>query len=138
MDGVVDLASALDAAVHAVGGQQRAGQQRMAEAVANAIATHEHLLVQAGTGTGKSLAYLVPAVLHSTSSEQPVIVATATIALQRQLVERDLPRVVDALEPLLDRRPQFAILKGRHHYLCLHRLNEGPADPGLGRRDRDG
>lgn len=128
MDGVVDLASALDAAVHAVGGQSRAGQQRMAEAVAAAIDTREHLLVQAGTGTGKSLAYLVPAVLHSAASEHPVIVATATIALQRQLVERDLPRVVDALEPLLERRPQFAILKGRHHYLCLHRLNEGPAE----------
>ena len=61
----------------------------------------EHLLVQAGTGTGKSLAYLVPAVLHAVRTGDHVVVATATIALQRQLVERDLPLVADALEPLL-------------------------------------
>src|SRR5262249_17849181 len=76
----------------------------------------------------KSLAYLVPALLHSAQSERPVIVATATIALQRQLVERDLPLVVESLEPLLGRRPEFAILKGRHHYLCRHRLEEGTPD----------
>ncbi len=100
----------------------------MAEAVEHALETGEHLLVQAGTGTGKSLAYLVPALLHSTRSQHPVVVATATIALQRQLVERDLPRVVDALAPLLGRRPEFAILKGRHNYACAHRLSEGAPD----------
>src|SRR6478672_1147219 len=53
------------------------------------------------------------------------VVETATLALQRQLVERDLPRTVDALHPLLRRRPEFAMLKGRSNYLCLHRLHEG-------------
>ena len=85
-----------------------------------------HLLVQAGTGTGKSLAYLVPAVLHALRTGDHVIVATATIALQRQLVERDLPVVAAALAPLTRRPPTYAILKGRHHYLCRHRLEEGP------------
>ena len=125
------LDDALAAAVQAVGGEPREGQRQMAAAVAHAIDSGEHLLVQAGTGTGKSLAYLVPTLLHSVAAGEPVVVATATIALQRQLVERDLPLVVDALEPLLGRRPTFALLKGRHHYLCVHRLNEGtPADDG--------
>lgn len=93
----------------------------MAEAVAEVIDDNSHLLVQAGTGTGKSLGYLVPALAHG----ERVVVATATLALQRQLVERDLPRTVDALSPLLGRRPEYAMLKGRSNYLCLHRLNEG-------------
>ncbi|GGZ46198.1 ATP-dependent helicase [Streptomyces inusitatus] len=93
----------------------------MAEAVAEAVDDGSHLLVQAGTGTGKSLGYLVPSVAHG----ERVVIATATLALQRQLVERDLPRTVDALHPLLRRRPEFAMLKGRSNYLCLHRLHEG-------------
>lgn len=111
----------LHAAVAAVGGMERPGQVTMAEAVAEAIDDGSHLLVQAGTGTGKSLGYLVPALAQG----ERVVVATATLALQRQLVERDLPRTVDALHPLLRRRPEFAMLKGRSNYLCLHRLNEG-------------
>src|SRR3954468_11642662 len=111
----------LHAAVVAVGGVERPGQIAMAEAVAAAVEHGEHLLVQAGTGTGKSLAYLVPALAPG----DRVVVATATLALQRQLVERDLPRTVDALQPQLRRRPQFAMLKGRSNYLCLHRLHEG-------------
>jgi ATP-dependent DNA helicase DinG len=100
----------------------------MAAAVAEAAATGEHLLVQAGTGTGKSLAYLVPALLV----DGPVVVSTATLALQSQLVDHDLPRLADAVEPLLRRRPTFAVLKGRHHYACLARLEglseDEPAD----------
>ncbi|MFB6890917.1 ATP-dependent DNA helicase [Kitasatospora sp. NPDC056327] len=119
----------LHAAVAAVGGVERPGQLRMAEAVADAVDHGEHLLVQAGTGTGKSLAYLVPALAHG----DRVVVATATLALQRQLVERDLPRTVDALHPVLRRRPLFAMLKGRSNYLCLHRANEGtPSEEGEG------
>ncbi|MEV7023053.1 ATP-dependent DNA helicase [Kitasatospora sp. NPDC093558] len=119
----------LHAAVAAVGGVERPGQVKMAEAVADAVDHAEHLLVQAGTGTGKSLAYLVPALAHG----DRVVVATATLALQRQLVERDLPRTVDALHPVLRRRPLFAMLKGRSNYLCLHRANEGtPSDEGEG------
>ncbi|HSA51892.1 MAG TPA: ATP-dependent DNA helicase [Yinghuangia sp.] len=119
-----DLGELLSAAVGAVGGTERPGQIRMAEAVTGAIARREHLLVEAGTGTGKSLAYLVPAL----SGHRRVVVATATLALQRQLVERDLPRTVEALHPLLRRRPTFATLKGRSNYVCLHRLHDGPPD----------
>ncbi|MEE1742310.1 ATP-dependent DNA helicase [Streptomyces sp. BE147] len=115
------LPELLHAAVTAVGGSERPGQATMAAAVAEAVDDQSHLLVQAGTGTGKSLGYLVPALAHG----ERVVVATATLALQRQLVERDLPRTVDALHPLLRRRPQFAMLKGRSNYLCLHRLHEG-------------
>ncbi len=206
----------LAAAVRALGGQHRPGQVQMAHAVAAAMARRRHLLVQAGTGTGKSLAYLIPALLHATaeppatetgtkattamatdaqtpassdvattstangarstlaaeidanvsaavggSSEVsapgkgsalrkspdtsgtraraasadspesggngrrrgPVIVATATLALQHQLVERDLPRLVNAVADLLPRRPTFAVLKGRSNYVCLERLH---------------
>ncbi|OCC12051.1 ATP-dependent DNA helicase [Streptomyces sp. PTY087I2] len=115
------LSELLHAAVTAVGGTERPGQVTMAEAVAEAVDDQSHLLVQAGTGTGKSLGYLVPALAHG----ERVVVATATLALQRQLVERDLPRTVESLHPLLRRRPQFAMLKGRSNYLCLHRLHEG-------------
>ncbi|MFF2901595.1 ATP-dependent DNA helicase [Streptomyces sp. NPDC057966] len=115
------LPELLHAAVTAVGGTERPGQAAMAGAVAEAVDDNSHLLVQAGTGTGKSLGYLVPALAHG----ERVVVATATLALQRQLVERDLPRTVDALHPLLRRRPSFAMLKGRSNYLCLHRLHEG-------------
>ncbi|WP_274912849.1 ATP-dependent DNA helicase [Streptomyces sp. WZ-12] len=115
------LPDLLHAAVTAVGGTERPGQVAMAEAVAEAVDDNAHLLVQAGTGTGKSLGYLVPALAHG----ERVVIATATLALQRQLVERDLPRTVEALHPQLRRRPQFAMLKGRSNYVCLHRLHEG-------------
>jgi len=100
----------------------------MAEAVQQAIETGEHLAVQAGTGTGKSLAYLVPAIRHAVLTRSTVVVATATIALQRQLIDRDLPRLVTALQPLLGQEPAFAILKGRRNYLCLHRQRGGPVE----------
>jgi ATP-dependent DNA helicase DinG len=118
----------LAAAVDGIGGAARPGQDAMAEAVWRAIGTGEHLAVQAGTGTGKSLAYLVPAAAHAIGRGSSVVVATATIALQRQLIDRDLPRLTPALAPLLGRDPTFAILKGRRNYLCLHRLRTGPPD----------
>ena len=95
----------------------------MAQAVRRAIVSGEHLAVQAGTGTGKSLAYLVPAIRHAVERDTTVVVSTATIALQRQLVDRDLPRLAKALKPLLGRAPTFAILKGRRNYLCLNKLH---------------
>src|SRR5215469_3981501 len=102
----------------------------MADAVWAAMADGTHLAVQAGTGTGKSLAYLVPALLLAAERHGPVVVSTATIALQRQLVERDLPRLAEALRGPLGRTPVFAILKGRGNYLCLNRMrNEIPEDP---------
>jgi ATP-dependent DNA helicase DinG len=129
-DGTVvpDVATLLRAAVNAVGGAERSGQVDMAEAVARSIRTGEHLAVQAGTGTGKSLAYLVPAIRHAVAEDATVVISTATIALQRQLVDRDLPRLAAALKPLLGREPTFAILKGRRNYLCLHRVHTGAPD----------
>ncbi|MEU9509045.1 ATP-dependent DNA helicase [Micromonospora sp. NPDC048170] len=96
----------------------------MATAIEECVQTREHLLVQAGTGTGKSLAYLTPAL----TVDGPVVVSTATLALQSQLVDHDLPRLADAVEPVLGRRPTFAVLKGRHHYLCLARLDNSTED----------
>ncbi|SDY08529.1 ATP-dependent DNA helicase DinG [Micromonospora pattaloongensis] len=115
----------LAAAVGAVpGGAARPGQQQMAAAIEHAVSSREHLLVQAGTGTGKSLAYLAPAL----TVDGPVVVSTATLALQSQLVDHDLPRLAEAVEPVLGRRPTFAVLKGRHHYLCLARLDNSNED----------
>jgi ATP-dependent DNA helicase DinG len=129
LPGVTEL---LEAAVTAVGGQRREGQDTMAQAVRRAITSGEHVAVQAGTGTGKSLAYLVPAIHHAVARDTTVVISTATIALQRQLVDRDLPRLAKALKPLLGRAPTFAILKGRRNYLCLNKLHGGddtdPAD----------
>lgn len=120
-----DVSALLSIAVSALGGAERSGQIEMAEAVGHAFDNGEHLAVQAGTGTGKSLAYLVPSIAHAVASNQPVVVSTATIALQRQLVDRDLPRLADALAPHLPRRPEFALLKGRGNYLCLNKVHSG-------------
>ena len=122
------LDALLHAAVGAVGGTERDGQVRMARAVERAVEREEHLLVQAGTGTGKSLAYLVPAIAHAVRTGKPVVVATATLALQAQIVDRDLPRIAAALAPILGRRPTFALVKGRANYLCEHKLVGGFPD----------
>ena len=119
----------LGAAVHGLEGQglvgeERPGQITMAEAVATAMEDRKHLLVQAGTGTGKSLGYLVPALLH----HDRVVVATATLALQHQLVERDLPALMESAGPLVEDHRGFAVLKGRSNYACLHRVREGVPD----------
>ncbi|MEV4005957.1 ATP-dependent DNA helicase [Actinomadura sp. NPDC049753] len=119
------MATLLAAAVASVGGAERPGQVAMARAVEKAIDSGEHVASQAGTGTGKSLAYLVPAIRHAVKDKTTVVVSTATIALQRQLVDRDLPRLAEALGPLLGTELKFAILKGRRNYLCLHRVQTG-------------
>ena len=119
------MRKALDAAVEAIGGEPREGQIEMAKAVANALSNRHHLLVQAGTGTGKSLAYLVPALVHG----KKVLVATATLALQRQLVERDLPKIKGALEKELGRELTFAVYKGVGNYLCQQKMNGAEQDP---------
>lgn len=127
-DGRQDVEELLAAVVDAVGGAPRPGQQAMARAVAEALSSGEHLLVQAGTGTGKSLAYLVPVVEHAVSSGRPVIVSTATLALQEQVVERDLPRLGDALAGRLGRRPTWQLVKGRRNYVCLEKVGGGFPD----------
>ncbi len=130
------MSELLATAVAALGGSDRVGQLQMADAVAQAFASGEHLAVQAGTGTGKSLAYLVPAIARAVSDDMPVVVSTATIALQRQLVDRDLPRLAESLADALPRPPRFALLKGRRNYLCLNKIHgstetdaaDGPQD----------
>nr|WP_240643952.1 ATP-dependent DNA helicase [Antribacter gilvus] len=119
----------LGLAVGELGGSLRDGQREMAEAVGEAVDTSTHLLVQAGTGTGKSLGYLVPAVRHAVAAESRVIVSTATLALQRQVITRDLPLVARAVAPRLPREPRIALLKGWHNYLCVHKVGGGyPVD----------
>jgi ATP-dependent DNA helicase DinG len=115
---IVDAVSALDAVVAALpdGGEPRPGQRRMAAAVESALARGRHLIVQAGTGTGKTLAYLVPAILAG----RRTVVATATKALQDQLVGKDLPFLAAHLEHPFT----FTSLKGRANYLCLQRAKE--------------
>jgi ATP-dependent DNA helicase DinG len=115
---VVDAVSALDEVIAALpdGGEARPGQGRMAAAVESALARGRHLIVQAGTGTGKTLAYLVPAILAG----RRTVVSTATKALQDQLVGKDLP----FLAAHLGRPFTFASLKGRANYLCLQRAKE--------------
>ncbi|GAB2549478.1 ATP-dependent DNA helicase [Brachybacterium huguangmaarense] len=122
------LGPLMEAAVAAVGGAPRPGQQAMAEAVDRAMTERRHLLVQAGTGTGKSLAYLVPALRCAVDSGRPVVVSTATIALQTQIVKKDLPRIVEALTPQLPRAPRYSLLKGRSNYVCLHKVDGGYPD----------
>lgn len=147
-----EILSLLEVAVDGLGGKPRPGQQKMAVAVHKAMLgavdssgdgessdddsdsdsrsrRRRHLAVQAGTGTGKSLAYLIPAAHRATRSELPVIVSTATIALQRQLVQRDLPRLAEALADELPEPLEAAILKGRNNYLCLNKVEGNGITP---------
>jgi len=105
----------------------RAAQQAMAAAVQDAIAQADTLIAEAGTGTGKTFAYLVPALLCG----QRVIVSTGTKALQDQLFFRDLPRV----RSVLGARLKSALLKGRANYLCLHRLDQTVREGSLASRE---
>ncbi|GAA1936288.1 MULTISPECIES: ATP-dependent DNA helicase [Brevibacterium] len=129
MSTVEDL---LESAVGAIGGSTRKGQTEMAEAVASSVDKGIHLLVQAGTGTGKSLAYLVPAAEYSSRTGKRVIVSTATLALQTQIIHRDLPRLFKAVKKTLDPLPRAALLKGRRNYVCKHKLSGGYPDEGEG------
>src|SRR5450755_4186968 len=106
-----------------MGGERRAGQHQLTTAVADAIAGGHHLLAEAPTGSGKSLAYLVPAV----ASGLKVVVATSTIALQSQLAGKDLP----ALQEYGTLKFSFALLKGRSNYLCRAKLRSAGAPDAL-------
>ncbi len=118
----------LTAVVTAMGGELRSGQVEMATAVGEAFDNGSHVLIQAGTGTGKSLAYLVPAA-RTAREVGPVVVATATLALQRQLLERELPRLAQDGTPFTD--IGWAVLKGRHNYLCKQRMGEADTAQGM-------
>src|SRR5206468_1139175 len=100
--------------------EYRPQQQQMAVAVARALEKQEHLAVEAGTGVGKSLAYLVPAILFAVADRKKAVVSTHTINLQEQLTEKDLPM----LEKVLPLKFKFTMLKGRGNYLCSRRLHK--------------
>ncbi|MFI0432524.1 MAG: ATP-dependent DNA helicase [Candidatus Nanopelagicales bacterium] len=121
---LADAEGLLTTIVAGIGGEVRPGQERMVELVSQALSTGTHALVQAGTGTGKSVGYLAPAIAHVRAGADPVVVSTATLALQHQLVSRDLPAINDALESAGDQTVDFAVLKGRANYLCLQRLHD--------------
>ncbi|HLS15515.1 MAG TPA: ATP-dependent DNA helicase [Beutenbergiaceae bacterium] len=124
-----DVERVLDEVVAAMGGTRRAGQHQMVREVAHALSEQSHLLIQAGTGTGKSLAYLIPALMHSVLQGEHAVVSTATLALQRQILGQDLPRITNAVQAHLPRAPEVALLKGWHNYLCLHKISGGyPAE----------
>ncbi|MHB1065292.1 MAG: ATP-dependent DNA helicase, partial [Georgenia sp.] len=131
---MADVGPILADAVAALGGTARVGQQQMADAVAQALGSGEHLLVQAGTGTGKSLAYLVPVLTHAVEKGEHAVISTATLALQRQVLVHDAPRVAAVVAERTGLRPAVALLKGWHNYLCKHKVAGGyPAEeePGL-------
>lgn len=109
------------------GFEVRAGQLMMSQAVASSIAHEGHLAVEAGTGTGKSLAYLLPALAHSLRSGERVVISTQTLNLQEQLAEHDMPAaasLVEGTEGLLPGSLRMALLKGRSNYLCVERWSQ--------------
>ncbi|MEE1621977.1 ATP-dependent DNA helicase [Zafaria sp. J156] len=123
-----EVVALLDTAVAKMGGQSRPGQHEMVRHVVESLDEGRHLLVQAGTGTGKSLAYLVPAIAHALESEHPVVVSTATLALQSQIVGRDVPRLLENLAGQLPRPVDVALAKGRGNYVCRYKLGGGYPD----------
>ena len=98
--------------------EYRPQQQKMAVAVAEALQRKEHLVVEAGTGVGKSLAYLIPSILFAVAARKKAVISTNTINLQEQLMEKDIPMLARILPVKFD----FAMLKGRQNYLCTRRL----------------
>jgi ATP-dependent DNA helicase DinG len=104
----------------------RPQQQQMAIAVARALENGEHLAVEAGTGVGKSLAYLIPAILYAVAKKKKAIISTHTINLQEQLTQKDLPM----LQQILPVPFNFAMLKGRANYLCTRRLQKAMQQSG--------
>ncbi|MBP5284682.1 MAG: hypothetical protein ILO34_01075 [Kiritimatiellae bacterium] len=105
------------------GYEERQGQLDMLGAIANAYNSRSHLMIEAGTGVGKSLAYLVPSILWAFVNDTPVVVSTATRNLQSQLVTSDIPRALAILGPDAAKF-QVALLKGRANYLCLREVSE--------------
>jgi ATP-dependent DNA helicase DinG len=109
----------------------RPQQQQMAMAVAKALQNQEHLAVEAGTGVGKSLAYLVPAILFAVAQKKKAVISTHTINLQEQLTEKDLPMLAAVLSSLPEPvKFSFAMLKGRANYLCTRRLQKAMQQSG--------
>jgi len=120
----------LTTAVEEISGSPRPGQERMAHIIDEAIANHHHALIQAGTGTGKSLGYLAPAIAHiHDNPDSKVVVATATLALQSQLASKDIPTILDAAKDLGLDTVSWCVLKGGSNYPCLMKIRDAPLDP---------
>lgn len=107
--------------------EHRPGQIQMAEAVVRAFEQRRHLIVEAGTGTGKTLAYLVPAIAAACGSGARVVISTGTKNLQEQLMEKDIPFLSDVLPAKF----RAAVMKGRNNYACLHRIKRAESMPVL-------
>ena len=105
--------------------EYRAGQIEMAESVLTAFENGKHLIVEAGTGTGKTLAYLVPAVAAAMAGKKRVIISTGTKNLQEQLMEKDIP----FLQKILPREFKAAYMKGRSNYACLQKIEKASDQP---------
>ncbi|MFT0847866.1 ATP-dependent DNA helicase [Actinomycetaceae bacterium L2_0104] len=127
-----DVNAILEATVAELGGTRREGQANMVDKVFDTLETDGHLIVQAGTGTGKSVGYLVPSMYWAVSTDNRIIVSTATLALQRQIVLHDAPRVARAVEEVTGTQPKVSLLKGWNNYVCLRKAAGGyPEDDAL-------
>lgn len=124
-DAASECQKILDKAVKLLGGMPREGQAQMVAAVSRAFNKGEHLAVQAGTGTGKSLGYLIPALHYAVSNDTKVVVSTATLALQHQIITKDAPLALQAVKSVTGATPRVEVLKGWQNYVCLHKLNGG-------------
>ena len=122
----------LERAISGIDGGKRPGQVAMVTAVADSLEEGTHLLVQAGTGTGKSLGYLAPVLARIVERGEVIVVATATLALQAQLAGSDIPAALDAVEHVAGQRPRACVLKGRNNYACLFRARDGSTESGQG------
>lgn len=128
----LDPRAVLAHVVEAIGGKPREGQEQMVDAVYEALTSEAHLMVEAGTGTGKSLGYLVPAMVWSALSGQRATISTATLALQRQIIGQDAPAVTRAIRSLSGKHVEVALLKGWNNYACLRKVDGGyPEDDAL-------
>ncbi|OKL49258.1 ATP-dependent DNA helicase [Boudabousia marimammalium] len=115
----------LDQVVAEMGGVVREGQRQMVAEVEEALHKGSHLLVQAGTGTGKSLGYLTPLMTHCLATGERAIVSTATLGLQRQILTQDVPQVLQVLAEEAPTIPRVALLKGWNNYVCQFKLGGG-------------
>ncbi|KTF04799.1 MULTISPECIES: ATP-dependent DNA helicase [Trueperella] len=111
--------------VAGIGGKPREGQERMVDAVYEALTEESHLMVEAGTGTGKSFGYLVPAMVWSAATGKRATISTATLPLQRQIITQDAPAVADAIRETMGSHVEVALLKGWNNYACLRKADGG-------------
>ncbi len=134
-ESVALLAAAGKLRQHFADFERRAEQEQMAASVTDALREGNHLVVEAGTGVGKSLAYLLPAALHALRNGERVLVSTDTIGLQEQLIAKDLPVVQEVVERAEGMPLRIAQLKGRRNYLCLQRWNAARFTPPVTKED---